>query len=67
MKIMAATRISHKSNMEKVTHYKRRLNQIKNRLLKVDAERAPLTTQRLIRLAIWMEKRIMTLQNNHRH
>lgn len=67
MKILASRRLAQKTNMEKVTHYQKMLQKVKHRLHLLDPESAPLTTQRHVNRAIRLEKRILKLQNNHRH
>jgi hypothetical protein len=59
--------LSQKTNQEKITHYSKMLNKVKTRLLGLDSERQPKTTQHYMAWAIRLEKRIFKLKTQHRH
>jgi hypothetical protein len=68
MRINATQRLlSQKTTQEKITHYQKMLTRVKHRLLQLDSEQQPKTTQRYITWAIRLEKRIIGLQSNNRY
>jgi len=68
MKVEATLRLlSQKTNAEKITHYTKMLSRVKNRLLQLDHDRQPKTTQRYLAWAVRLEKRIAILKSRHRH
>lgn len=68
MKVQATQRLlSEKTNAEKITHYQKMLQKVKHRLLELDHERQPKTTQRYLAWAVRLEKRLVILKSRHRH
>lgn len=68
MEIKATQRLlSQKTNQEKLTHYKRRLNTIKQRLRTINPDTAPITTRKLLKRAVRLELHIQDLRSRHQH
>lgn len=68
MKVYATQRLlSEKTNAEKITHYSKMLHRVKHRLLQLDRDKQPKTTQRYLAWAVRLEKRIIKLRSQHRH
>jgi ABC-type phosphate transport system auxiliary subunit len=68
MKVCATQRLlSQKTTVEKITHYTKMLHRVKHRLLQLDHDRQPKTTQRYLAWAVRLEKRLAKLKSLHRH
>lgn len=68
IKLQATQRLlSEKMTVEKLTHYKKMLRKVKDRLHHLDHDRQPKTTQRYLKRAVWLEQRIHKLQTQRRH
>jgi hypothetical protein len=59
--------LSQMSNQEKITHYSKMLQRVKHRLHQLDPDRQPRTTERYLKWAVRLEKRIAGLKSRHRY